>query len=507
MRLFSLSRLLFLLIFLLHALPLNAELLKLTILHINDPHAHYLPYVEKATEGQVGGFARMETLIKDIEAESRYQGRETLLLMSGDLLTGTPFSMAFKGDMGAELLNAMGFDAMAVGNHEFDYGLDNLLRLKGLFKFPLLSANIKDQGGKAIFEPFVEKQFPGLTTKIFILGLTTRETPVTTHPKNINGLTFEDPAASADKILQGVSEKELVIALTHLGFREDEKLAQGVPRINVIIGGHSHTALFSPQEIGKTVIAQAGYYSKYLGRLDIDFEDGRIINYSGRLIVVDDKIKEDPKIATIIEPYKAKLAATFNNVIGSAEIDLEGDRSKLASGADMNLGKIIAYLIAKAGKADASFLNAGSVRGGILTGPITLGDIYTALPFQGTVVTEDLKGSDIEAVLQKGFELSPGSGGRLYTFGVDHKIVDGRVKVSQIGGRPFDADKDFSIATNDFLASGGDGYAIFGRNGKKIYDTGEMVSDLLADFVRENKTITREIVNGLLKEGKPAVKQ
>jgi 5'-nucleotidase/UDP-sugar diphosphatase len=502
-----LSRLLVLLILFLQALPLHAELLKLTILHINDPHAHYLPYTEKGVTGDIGGFAKMETVIKGIQAENRAQGRETMLLMGGDLLTGTPFSIVFKGKMGAELLNAMGFDAMVVGNHEFDYRLENLLELKGLLKFPLLSANIRNHEGVEMFEPFVEKRFAGLTTKVLVFGLTTPETPFRTHPNNVQGLIFDETGPVTAKILQGASNKDLVIALTHLGVTEDEKLAREFPRINVIIGGHSHTALVSPEAIGKTVIAQAGCNAKYLGRVDVDFDDGKIINYSGNLILLDDKVKEDPAIDEVIRPYKEKLAGTMNEAIGNSEEDFEGGRDKPASCPGADLGKIVALLMAKAGKAEAAFVNVGSIRSGIQKGVVTLGTIYTVLPFPGTVVTEDLQGADIEAALQRNVDLTPANGGRLQTFGVAYKVVDGRVKVSRIGDREFDPAKTYSIAMNDFLAAGGDGYTVFKEKGTKNYDTGEVPADLLADFVRENKNLTRRLVESLLEKENQAAKE
>ena len=206
---------------------------------MNDPHSHYLPDQDRNTKELIGGFARAQAVITEVLAENKAQGRETLLLMAGDLLMGTPFSTTFKGRLGAELLNKMKFDAMVVGNHEFDYGLRNLLfNVRPMMQFPLLSANVRSECGEYIFKRSLWKRFPGSKTKAVILGLTTSDTPATTHPKNVQGLRFDDPVKTARSFLTSVNKQDLVIALTHIGFDQDKKLAQLCPRINVIIGGH-----------------------------------------------------------------------------------------------------------------------------------------------------------------------------------------------------------------------------------------------------------------------------
>jgi 2',3'-cyclic-nucleotide 2'-phosphodiesterase (5'-nucleotidase family) len=469
----------------------SAGVLKLTILHMNDPHAHYAPYEDRDFSAAIGGFAKAQTVMAEIEAKNKAEGRHTLKLLAGDLLTGTPYSMVFKGALGVKLLNKMKFDAATVGNHEFDYGQENLLQnLKPIMEHPLLGANIKTTDGKSLFDSILEKKYSESSAKVVIFGLTTRETPITTHPKNVQGLVFEDPVSTAKGILKNVSDQDLVIALTHLGVEEDKKLAEACPRINVIIGGHSHTALQKPIKIGDTIIGQAGAYAKYVGRIDLDVKDGKILKYSGSLILLDDKVKEDPEIAAIIENYRQRMNSSLEQVIGKTEVFLEGSRWAVRSGRDTNLGRLITHTMAASAGTDVAVMNGGGIRDSIKQGDVTLGAVYTALPFSGTLVTMNLKGEDLLAMLRQSAELPEGSGGKLQTYGIEYHVGGGKIIIRKIGDKPFDPEKMYSLATNDFLAAGGDGYTVLRDKGKDCYNSGKLISDLLVDFIREKQVIT-----------------
>jgi 5'-nucleotidase / UDP-sugar diphosphatase len=475
-----------------------ADTLKLTILHMNDPHAHYLPYAESEVQGLIGGFARAQTVLNEVQARNRAEGRHTLILMGGDLLMGTPFSTAFKGKLGVRLMNKMKFEAMTVGNHEFDYGQDNLLvDLKPLMEFPLLSSNTRTSSGQNVFHGVLEKKYPESNTTVVIFGLTTTDTPTTTHPDNVKGLVFDDPIAIAKRILDRVGEKDLIIALTHIGVYEDKKLAEACPKIDVIIGGHSHTAIFEPMKVNQTIISQAGAYARYVGKLDLDVVDGKITKYKGELIELTSAVKEDPEIAAIIAEYKAQLDVGLSKVIGKTEVFLEGTRRSVRSGRETNLGLLIAYNMAVNSRSDVAILNGGAIRGSIKEGDITLNDVYTVLPFPDTVVKMNLSGEDIIAVLQRSAELEQGSGGKLQTFGLTYTLDGDRVTIEKVRGQKFDPGKTYSVATNDFLAAGGDGYKVFKEKGKNLYNSGPVISDVLINFVSEKKVITQQLLDSL----------
>jgi len=472
---------------------------KVSILYMNDPHAHYLHYQEKDQPGYIGGFARAATLIRRISSENKSQGRETLVLLAGDLLTGTPFSMVWKGEEGVRLLNRMTLTAMTVGNHEFAHGRENLRqRLKPQMNFPLLSGNIVDERGKRPFDAILVKSYPEADTRVVVLGLTTDQTPLTTHPANVVGLRFRDPVQTAKELLSQTRGGDLVVALTHLGVKEDKDLATSCPRINVIVGGHSHTALFQPLKVGDTLVVQAGAYMKFLGRLDFDFAAGRIVKYSGELIPLTEKIPEDQEISALIDEYRSKLDARLGEVIGRADIFLDGTRSSVRSDRPSNLAKLIGYTMVRTVNAQIALLNGGAIRSSILEGDITLTDVYTALPFADRLVKMDLKGKDLLAVLQRSADLPEGSGGKLQTYGVTYDIADGKVRITRVGNAEFRPEETYCISTNDFLAEGGDGYDVLKQKASNIFDSPILITDMLIDLIKEKKRIDQTVTKSLM---------
>ncbi len=480
---------------------LARDLVRLTILHMNDIHGYYLPHKIGGYAEPVGGLARAGTMIRRIVSENRAKGRETLILFAGDLLTGTPFSMVFKGELGVKLMNGIGFLAMTVGNHEFDQGQENLIsRLKPLMNFPLMSANItydRDKPGTRVFDAEMIKRVPGTNLRILILPLTTQETPTSTHPKNVKGLRFLDPIGTAKEMLKPVSDDYLVVALTHLGVKCDKELARSCPKIDVIVGGHSHTALFKPLQDGHAVIVQAGAYAEYLGRLDLVVEDGRVIESAGTLIPLTSEIHDDPKIASVIKEYQAKMDSRLHDVIGRTDVLLDGSMRSLRSNRNTNLGRLIAYLAAKSVHAQVGLINGGSIRASILKGDITLADVYTVLPFGNHPLKVGLRGDELRAVLQRSANLAPGSGGKLQTFGLSCRIKNGKVIIDKVRGEEFDPRKTYSVAINEFLMAGGDGYTLFQKKGRDVSQDRSPISDLLIELIKNKGVITAKLLESI----------
>ncbi|MBM3302199.1 MAG: metallophosphatase, partial [Deltaproteobacteria bacterium] len=287
-----------------------SEVFKVTILHMNDPHAHYEPFRITAKGEPIGGFGKAQTVMASVREECKKEGRHVLTLLAGDLLMGTPYSTVFKGRLGVRLMNDMNFDAMAVGNHEFDYGKTHLLEtLRPLARFPLLSANISTDKGERVFEKSIVKEYPGSKTRAIIFGLTTEDTPKITMPDYVKGLVFHDPVKAARELCSELDHGDLVIALTHLGVEADRALAQACPKIDVVIGGHTHTAIPEPEKLGDTLICQAGAYAQYVGRLDVNLVNGKIVNHSGRLISLGPEVEEAPGIASVVADYRRQLDA------------------------------------------------------------------------------------------------------------------------------------------------------------------------------------------------------
>lgn len=471
---------------------------KLTILYINDPHAHYLPYQEEGFSGLIGGFAKVATIIEQERIRAKEDGRFTLTLMGGDLLLGTPFSTAFKGKLGAILMNQLKFTAMVVGNHEFEYGIDNLLsNLRARLDFPLLSANVQTEKGDYIFDRSLHGKIPNSKIGFTIIGLTTPQTAKITLSENVKGLVFKDPIDAAKECMQDVQANDLVIALTHLGVDADRRLAEACPRIGVVIGGHSHTALFKPLKAHDTIICQAGAYSRYVGELNIDVEEGRVVNYDGKLVFLGPEVKDDSLISATISNYKERLDSKINDVIGRTEVNLGGSQ---LSGYDQakTLGRLIAYAMANNQQTQAAFVNVGSIRDSLPLGDVTQADLYTALPFTDTVVKMDLTGKDIQNVLQRSVRLPEGSGGKLQTFGIvkcvnpAHEVI-----ISKIGDRDFAADGIYTVAVSNFLATGGDGYYVFKENLRNMQRSTILITDLMINFFKSEKVITRSLLKNL----------
>ncbi|MCL5123523.1 MAG: 5'-nucleotidase C-terminal domain-containing protein [Deltaproteobacteria bacterium] len=476
----------------------SGEPAKLTILYINDPHAHYLPYPEKDISGLVGGFAKVATVMEQERTRARSEGRFTLTLMGGDLLLGTPFSTTFKGELGAILMNQLKFTAMVVGNHEFEYGLNNLLsNLRARLDFPLLSANVQTIEGEYIFDRTLHGKIPSSKAGFTIIGLTTQQTPKITLPDNVKGLVVKDPINTAKECIQGLPSNDLVIALTHLGVDEDRKLAEACPRIGVIIGGHSHTALFKPLKVHNTIICQAGCYSRYVGELNIEVENGKVVNYDGKLISPGPDVKEDPGISATICKFKERLDPRLNAVIGRTEVAL-GSSHRSRSGQATALGPLIAYTMATNQEAQAGLVNAGTIRDSLPWGDVTLSDLYTALPFTDTVVRMDLTGKDIRNALERSLRLPEGSGGKLQTFGIVKCVNSAHeVIISRIGDSDFAPDGVYTVAISNFLATGGDGYSVFKENGRNIQTSGVLITELITNFFKEKRIITKSLLKNL----------
>jgi len=459
-----------------------------TILYINDYHGHIRPFKAHFTdEHKVGGMARIATVIKSIKQENADKSIPTIFLCAGDVLQGTPMSTMFKGEPDFICLNKIGLNGMVVGNHEFDYGQENLNKLRKLADFPILGGNVVSERGNApVFTSFFTRNIRGI--HINTLGLVTEETPITTHPKNVVGLLFLNPIATSKNILAEKKPEGITIALTHLGFDVDKKLAESTEGIDIIIGGHSHTKVDTPFVVNNTIICQAYEYGEFVGRLDLDIEDGKIVGFKGELIPVTEDIEEDSTVKTVISEYAKRLDKKLDEVIGKAISPLDGERENVRA-RETNLGDFVADVLREVESADIAFVNAGSIRASIDRGDITAGEVINAFPFGGHLVTMKLTGSEILKIVNHFANIEVGSGGFLQISGMKTEISNAKIKSLGIAGKQIELDKLYKVATNDFLAAGGDGYITF-KKGKEYIDTGLVVSDILIEHIKVNKVIS-----------------
>jgi len=476
---------------------------KIQILHFNDFHAMMQPS-EKAVKkdgkdvkdekGKTvmadagGGIARLVKAIKDRKNDS------TVVAFAGDMLQGTPFSTLFQGADGFDLMNDF-VDVGTIGNHEFDYGQENLRKLLAMAKFPVVCANVMD-ASNALFakSPYVIKEVKGV--KIGIFGVVTEETVVTTHPRNVKGLTFEKPAETAKRMVDVLKDKEkvdVVVALSHIGSEEDVKLAQAVDGIDVIIGGHSHTVLTNGRKVKNTLIAQAGYYGRHLGviTLEVDPADKKLKSASASLVAMDAGIGFDEATKARVDEYAKKLSDEIKQVIAKAATKLEGDKS-LVRNQETNLGNFICDVTRDLGKADLAVVNGGGIRASIAAGDVTIKDVMTVLPFDNSIVVVEMSGAAIAKMFDKVAAKEKEKGNFLHvSSGTKYTIKDKKAVDIVLAGAPIDPVKIYRVATSDFLAAGGDGFDEF-KSGRTL-DTGFMMRDAIIDVIKSKGVIDAKV--------------
>ena len=483
---------------------------EIRILHINDFHGFADGYKPYGSDEIQGGLAELAARADELRAE-----KPTLFLAAGDMVQGNNWANLFQGKSSIEAMNAMNFDVMVVGNHEFDFGQAILKERIGEANFPVLGANVI---GLSTLKPYVMKDLDGLT--ITVIGVVTGDTPVTTHPKNVTGLQFLPPEDTVSKYVRELRGKsDIVVVLSHLGFSADSDLAKKVDGIDVIVGGHSHTKVEKPALVGKTFIVQAFEHGKVLGVLDLTVENGRIIQASGQLESIKPIGKENKAVAAIVTRYQRQVDAVMNETVGEALADLDGANVRLQ---ETNLGNLVTDVMRNVSGADAAIINGGTIRTSIKQGSIRVSNVYAVVPFDNYIVAIKLTGRQIRDTLEHGVSAIEEEEGRFpqvsgLIFTYDRKGPKGkRVKEVFIAGKPLVADKEYTVATNDFLAAGGDGYKAFGdsvksskdyaviggamKGEKLIYsDSGRWLRDVIIDYIKDQKTISPKI-EGRIKE-------
>lgn len=486
------------------------EVVQLRILYVNDFHGFAEPYQPSGSPGKLGGIASLAGEVNRLRKE-----HPTLLLAAGDMIQGNLWANLFEGKSTIEVMNAMDFTAMALGNHEFDFGQEVLKKRVREARFPVLAANL--QGMPGLLNPYILKEVSGLT--IAIIGLLTDETAITTHPKNVLGLTFSPIIETSQKILRELGDKpDLVIALSHLGLPADIRLAQEIDGIQIIIGGHTHTRIESPMKVKEALIVQAWEHAKVLGVLDLSIQDRKIIQTEGRLIPIRPDLQQpDPVVMEIVERYKRETGEILEEVIGEAQVDLTGNGSRSR---ETNLGNLIADILRKETGADVALINGGGIRADILKGPIRMKDLFNILPFFNHPVVLKVSGLELKNILEYGLSGQDGTGGRFpQVSGIQVSYTPSapegqRITSFLVGGEKWDPQGWYSLATNDFLAAGGDGYDLLKQIvGKKngdssplgsrvvLFDSGREIRVMVIDYLKNKKQISAS-VEGRIQQSK-----
>ncbi|GAB6096552.1 bifunctional UDP-sugar hydrolase/5'-nucleotidase [Desulfatiferula olefinivorans] len=442
---------------------------------------------------EVGGIARLATLIRQIRTENVSENRQTIVLLAGDILQGTPMSTVFKGEPDIICLNAVGVDAMTVGNHEFDFGLENFMTLKEKAAFPFLSANIiVKESGALLCRPMVEMPLQE-GVSLSIIGMTTQELLSTTKAENVSTLDVRDSLSAVNRVYAEARKRGPVLLLSHSRQETDRRIARALPDLTAVIGGHDQI-LMSPYGIeGRVPIVQAFEKGRYLGRLDLSIDPAtrRAKLTDVHYIKVTADIIPDPEIDAIVSEYDARLGHQFKEVIAQAETFLNGEREHIRY-QETNLGNFITDIMRSHTGAEIALINAGALRASIKAGPVTVEDVFRAMPYGNELVRLNLTGAELQQALQRSVRGSRGDedGGFLHVSGITFDVRGKTVENIRVGaeGRPLEPASLYAVVAPDFLASGGDGHEVF--RGKPTIQTGSPLRELIIDTIRQQKTIS-----------------
>jgi len=498
----------------------------ITILHTNDNHGNF--WQNKYGER---GMAARATLVNNIRAEVKAEGGSVLLLSGGDINTGVPESDLQDAEPDFIGMNMIGYDAMTLGNHEFDNPLDVLAKQEGWANFPFISANIyKD--GKRMFDAY--KIFNKDGIKIAVIGLTTEDTAKIGNPEFISELEFRDPKVEAKAIIAELKETEnpdVIIAATHMGHYlngdngsnapGDVQLARYLNEgdLDMIVGGHSQEPLCmegaeyakfkpgqdcTPDVQNGTDIVQAHEWGKYVGRADYTFKNGEFTLQSYNLIpvnlkkkikvdgkkkrvLIQDEIAQDPAVFATLQPFQEKGQAALGIKIGQSNGLLQGDRDVVRNN-QTNLGRLIATAHMERAKADFGIMNSGGVRASIEAGVITYKDVLTVQPFGNILTYVEMSGAEVMDYLNVVATKMKDSGAFAQFAGISMTVANGQVSDVKIGGKAMDMSKSYRFTIPSFNAAGGDGYPKIMEHASFV-NTGYVDAEVLKEYIEANSPI------------------
>ena len=475
----------------------------LYVVHTNDVHGRIVEGEDDSL-----GYAKLSTLLK----MGRSVTDNILVLDAGDVLHGTNLANVFEGESIGVLLTMLGYDAVAPGNHDFNYGADRLVELAEMSEAAggpkVLAANILDSNGNLVFQPYQVYDFNGFD--VVVIGLSTPDTKTKSHPRNTEGLSFWDDAYAsyAQSAIDLANELgDYVIVLGHIGLDADgssgitsDWICSNLDGIDLFVDGHSHTVLENGMEVNGTLIVSTGQYLNNIGLVDIKVVDGVAQGESAMLIpaagVIDPSssalaaglgitsVADDPQVIAYIDELNADLEERFSQVVATVPVDLDGERDHVRTRVT-NLSRLICAAMTNETGADFTIINGGGIRASIAAGDVTLGDINNVLPFTNTVTVCEITGAQVLEALEFGYSMVPESNAAFsqsdlrvaYDASAEpgHRIT----RVRLFDGSLLDPEATYTVATNDFMAAGGDGYTMFGR----VVQEGRQLNEVFADYL------------------------
>lgn len=504
---------------------------RFSILHTNDHHGHFWANAQREY-----GLAAQKTLMDQQRYDVQAKGGGALILSAGDVNTGVPESDVLDAEPDIRGMNLIGYDAMALGNHEFDKPLSVLQKQQKWAKFPFLAANIYAKGSdKRLFKPWAIFNRMGL--KIAVIGLTTTDTLRIANPQNVAQIEIRDPVKETEKAvaeLRASDKPDVIIALTHMGHYDDGQhgsnapgdveLARSLPpgTVNVIVGGHSHDAVCmakenvsvadyqpgqpcQPDRQNGVWIVQAKEWGKFVGRGDFTFHNGELTLDNYQLIPVNLKhkvknldgsetwlpyqeaIAQNGAMMKLLTPYQLRAGKQLAVNVGRSDSVFDGDRSKVRF-EQMPLAQLILRAQMAATQADFAVISGGGIRTSLAQGEISWRDLLQIQPFGNQVVSVTLTGKELLNYLATVANIKADSGG-FAQFSNISLVADGKsVSAVKINGEPLQLDKTYRMATNSFNASGGDGYPVIdGHAGFR--NSGLRDAEVLRSYVSQHSPL------------------
>ncbi|MFZ9132135.1 MAG: bifunctional metallophosphatase/5'-nucleotidase [Gemmobacter sp.] len=492
----------------------------LHVLHINDFHSRIEPVsqfdstcsAEDDAAGKCfGGAARLATIIETTRAALQGAGENVIVLDAGDQFQGSLYYTTYKGAVEAEVMSRIGFDAMALGNHEFDDGPAGLADFLERIDFPVVSGNIDVAASNLLagrVARHVVLEVGG--RKVGIVSALATDTVETSSPGP--DIVFEDEIAALSREVAALEAAgvEHILALNHVGLTRDVEIARRVAGIDAVIGGHSHTylsaddprragpyPLWVSREDGTLVpVVQAYAYGRYLGQLELTFDDaGALVFAGGTTRPIDASVVPDPDIAARIAELAEPIAALKAEVVAETSAPIDGDRANCRQ-VECEMGNAVTEAMlahVRERGITIAIQNGGGLRASIPAGKVTMGDVLAVLPFQNTLATFEASGATIVAALENGVSQVEDGAGRFpqvggLRFAFDPALPKGG-RVSDVmvregdGWVPIDPARIYGVVTNNYMRGGGDGYRMFATDAQNAYDFGPDLADLLAAYL------------------------
>jgi len=481
---------------------------RIQIIHTNDIHGH-MDVTESVSSGAKsftqGGLVATAAQIERLRAQAPAR---TLLLDAGDAWQGTYISNENKGQAITKIMSLLSYDAQVVGNHDFDWGTDNLKQRTVEASFPFLCANCADTAGAipSYLKPYIVKDL-GLV-KVAVIGLILPDAASIIKASSIAGIHFRDAAKTVRTYLPEMRKQaDLVVALTHIGLDNDRRLAADVPEIDVIVGGHSHTALRAAVTVGKTIIVQTGAYTANLGDLELVIDPATksvtaVPTRSNELLAVASTTAAPSEvgmqIAAIVDDRRAAGKKYTERIVGRIAAPLDNPRAECGLG-NLIVDGLLDYGRQQGWNSDVAFYNMAGVRAPLPAGEITYGQLYQVLPFTNVVVNVDLTGAQLRAV----FEAASGTAGRLHVGGgaFTYKLANPsgqRLTSAAVGGAPIDPARTYHVVTIDYLLTGGDGHTEFKVGTNVIF--GDIEVDVVSAYMTVHSPLDPKVEGRIVQQ-------